>query len=220
MFSVTESINSKIAVVYPKALDYMQPGAWAAANKLTTFIHLSDSIEEVDTLRGLRITGFMVEDMTMVYPDMYEALFRSLRCDYPDIISIPKKDYHVVLNTVRAMAGEGSYRHSQAEKIMSHVIVRTTRPERSLRPWEEAYVALSRLEEQDVEYPTFGFTQKELAYLANVVKTDIVFGKTGRMDSDVAYSIRNDGPINPLNPDESGFWLVPLGRDNGLSYIQ
>lgn len=213
MYSVTETVNSKIAVVYPKALDYMQPGSWAAANKLTTFMHLSDSNESIDDLRGVRITGFMVEDMTMVYPDLYEALFRSLRGDYPDIISIPKKDYHVVLNTVRAMAGEGSYRHSQAEKIMSHVVVRTTRPERSLRPWEEAYVALSVLEE-DGEYPTFGFTQKELAYLANVVKTDIVLGKTGSMDSDMAYSIRNDGPINPLNPDESGYWLIPLGANN------
>lgn len=53
-----------------------------------------------------------------------------------------------------------------------------------------------------VVYPQYGYTQKELRYLAVDCGLRIFEGTDGTI-----YLIHDDGPINPLRPDLSGWYL-------------
>lgn len=54
-------------------------------------------------------------------------------------------------------------------------------------------------------YPTYGSTQNELRYLAVDCGLTIFEGPDG-----VVYQIHDDGPVNPLRPDLSGWYLQIL----------
>lgn len=56
------------------------------------------------------------------------------------------------------------------------------------------------------EYPQYGYTQKELRFLYVDAGARMLFDEEGIP----TYEIRNDGPINPLRPDLSGFWLKKM----------
>lgn len=58
------------------------------------------------------------------------------------------------------------------------------------------------------EYPQYGYTQKELRFLY------VDEGARMLSDDNGEYIIRADGPINPLRPDLSGFWLFKLEYKN------
>ncbi|AEZ66264.1 hypothetical protein EXT67_20485 [Pectobacterium atrosepticum] len=56
-----------------------------------------------------------------------------------------------------------------------------------------------------VVYPTYGYTQKEIRYLAVDCSLRIFEGTDGTI-----YLIHDDGPVNPLHPDLSGWYLQIL----------
>lgn len=53
------------------------------------------------------------------------------------------------------------------------------------------------------QYPQYGFTQKELRHIYVDHGARMLYDNDGNPE----YIIRDDGPINPLRPDLSGFWL-------------
>ena len=52
-------------------------------------------------------------------------------------------------------------------------------------------------------YPQYGFTQKELRHIYVDHGARMLYDNEGNPE----YIIRDDGPINPVRPDVSGFWL-------------
>lgn len=56
-----------------------------------------------------------------------------------------------------------------------------------------------------VVYPQYGYTQKEIRYLVVDCGLRIFEGTDGTI-----YLIHDDGPVNPLRPDLSGWYLQIL----------
>lgn len=54
------------------------------------------------------------------------------------------------------------------------------------------------------DYPTHGFTQKELRFLMVDCNTRLFFAAGN------TYYIHDDGPLDPLHRDCSGFWVTQL----------
>lgn len=55
------------------------------------------------------------------------------------------------------------------------------------------------------DYPQYGYTQKELRFLYVDCGAKVFWG-----NDNVGYVIHDNGPVNPLRPDLSGFWLSKL----------
>lgn len=56
------------------------------------------------------------------------------------------------------------------------------------------------------DYPQYGYTQKELRAIYVDHGARMLYDNEGIPQ----YEIRDDGPINPLRPDLSGFWLKKM----------
>lgn len=54
-----------------------------------------------------------------------------------------------------------------------------------------------------VLYPQYGYTQKELRFIYVDCGARMLYDN----EDNPEYIIHDDGPINPLRPDLSGFWL-------------
>ncbi len=64
---------------------------------------------------------------------------------------------------------------------------------------------MSTCHEED-QYPTYGLDQRHLRYIYVDCGARILYNNEGEPE----YIVRDDGPIDPLRPDLSGFWLKKM----------